>query len=54
MKFTDYLNQCLENPEFRKYWEEETTQANEEFTIDEVSQELNEDDLNNMTEISIC
>lgn len=28
MKFEDYLKQCLKNPEFRRYWEEDNELVN--------------------------
>lgn len=54
MKFIDYLNDCLKNPEFRKYWEEENKDRGnmvteerhfpKELTIQEALSILTDDD----------
>ena len=55
MRFEDYLNQCLKNPEFRRYWEEDNDLVKESslpaFDIDEALKALDsleEDDLSDI------
>lgn len=54
MKFTDYVNQCLKNPEFKKYWDlyhEDNKIEEESFDIEEAFEalrSLNENDLNDI------
>ena len=56
VKFIDYLNKCLQNDEFRKYWEAEnlTIDENEEniivdnFSIWEALNSLTEDELDDI------
>lgn len=55
MKLFDYINDCLKNPEFKKYWEEEdfsflteTFVDNSSISIQEALKLLNEIDLDNI------
>ena len=56
VKFIDYLNKCLQNDEFRKYWEAEnlTIDENEEniivdnFSIWKALNSLTEDELDDI------
>ena len=45
VRFIDYLNKCLENPEFRKYWEEDEIDIKddnlEEYSLHEIFERLN-------------
>ena len=55
MRFEDYLNQCLKNPEFKKYWEEDNELVIESslpaFDIDEALKAINALDEEDLSDI---
>ena len=55
VKFIDYLNKCLENPEFRKYWEEDELAVKEdnleEYSLHDIFEKLNSLTEDNLSDI---